>query len=128
MNPSMLLAKKTGTLIGNLLLVSPLLVACHGPIEGENIDVPPERPGRFLPEAAPAEAKAAEQEENLREAQAAREGKPAEAQPPKPEERYETLPDAGSGAAGSMETEDGHTVTPQTQAIYGKPSDRSSGH
>ena len=49
--------------LGALVLAAPRLAGCHVEIEGDNIDLPPERPGRFLPEAAPAEARAAQEQE-----------------------------------------------------------------
>lgn len=117
------------TAMGGLLVLGPLLAGCRTPIEGDNIDLPYERPGRFLPEAAEAEARAAQRDverqeklEQERDRLAAASGHPrVKPSPPKPEERYEVVnPDAG-GTAGPMRLQDGHTVTPQTQAIYGKP-------
>lgn len=117
------------TALGGVLVLGPLLSGCHKPIEGDNIDLPYERPGRFLPEAAEAEARAAQRDverqekiEQERDRKAAAAGHPrVRPPPPKPEERYEVVtPDSG-GTAGPMRLEDGHTVTPQTQAVYGKP-------
>ncbi|QEO16871.1 hypothetical protein [Acetobacter vaccinii] len=116
---------RIGRMLGLLALIAPLLSACHGEIEGENIDLPPERPGRFLPEAAEAEARAAQRDmERLdrqqREAEARNGGHAAP--PPAPEDRYETLPQDAEGSAGPMRLENGHTIIPQTQAIYGRPA------
>jgi hypothetical protein len=117
------------TALSGLLVLGPLLAGCHKPIEGDNIDLPYERPGRFLPEAAEAEARAAQRDverqeklEQERDRLAAASGHPrVKPSPPKPEERYEVVnPDSG-GTAGPMRLKDGHTVIPQTQAIYGKP-------
>lgn len=122
------------TAMGGLLVLGPLLAGCHKPIEGDNIDLPYERPGRFLPEAAEAEARAAqrdvERQEKLEQERdrlaAASEHPRAKPPPPKPEERYEVVnPDSG-GTAGPMRLKDGHTVIPQTQAIYGKPPNAQS--
>lgn len=124
----MLLGKKNSAYFGSLLLLAPLLAGCHHMIEGDNIDLPPERPGRFLPEAAQAEARAAqkdvERQEKLEAAQEAAGIKKPDT-PPKPEDRYETLPPMydGGGSAGPMRTDNGHTITPQAQAVYGKQDD-----
>lgn len=122
----MLLGKKNSACFRRLLLLAPLLAGCHHLIEGDDIDLPPERPGRFLPEAAPAEARAAqrdvERQEKLDAAQRAAGIKKPD-MPPKPEDHYEVLPPMydGGGSAGPMLTEDGHTITPQAQAVYGRP-------
>ncbi|MDE7547981.1 hypothetical protein PY793_08270 [Acetobacter fabarum] len=124
----MLLGKKNHAYFKSLLLLAPVLAGCHHMIEGDDIDLPPERPGRFLPEAAPAEARAAqrdvERQEKLDAAQQAAGIKKPDT-PPRPEDHYEVLPPMydGGGSAGPMLTEDGHTITPQAQAIYGKPDD-----
>lgn len=124
----MLLGKKHSALLGRLLLLTPLLAGCHHMIEGDNIDLPPERPGRFLPEAAPAEARAAqrdvERQEKLEAEQEAAGIKKPDT-PPKPEDHYEVLPPMydGGGSAGPMRTDNGHTITPQAQAVYGKQDD-----
>ncbi|MFT9418140.1 hypothetical protein [Acetobacter sp.] len=121
----MLLGKKNSACFRGLLLLAPLLAGCHHLIEGDDIDLPPERPGRFLPEAAPAEARAAqrdvERQEKLDAAQQAAGIKKPDT-PPKPEDHYEVLPPMydGGGSAGPMLTEDGHTITPQAQAVYGR--------
>lgn len=124
----MLLGKKNSVYFGRLLLLAPLLAGCHPVIEGDNIDLPPERPGRFLPEAAAAEARAAqrdvERQEKL-EAQQEAAGLKKPDTPPKPEDHYEMLPPMydGGGSAGPMRTDNGHTITPQAQAVYGKQDD-----
>lgn len=110
-----------GLLVGvSLTLLSlPVLVGCHREIEGDNIDLPYERPGRFMPEAAPAEARRAKEQEE-REDMARANGQLPEEKPQKPEDRYEAL--APSNAAnGPLEQGDGHSVIPETEAIYGKP-------
>lgn len=117
------------TAMGGFLVLGPLLTGCHEPIEGDNIDLPYERPGRFLPEAAEAEARAAQRDverqekiEQERDRQAAAAGHPrVKPPPPKPEERYEVVSPESGGTAGPMRLQDGHTITPQTQAVYGKP-------
>ncbi|MFT9062605.1 MAG: hypothetical protein ABF430_02225 [Acetobacter persici] len=102
--------------LGALVLAAPLLAGCHVEIEGDNIDLPPERPGRFLPEAAPAEARAA-QEQERREDMARNNGQnPDKAQPT---DRYEPLAPSDA-ATGPLQAGDGHSVIPETQAIYGK--------
>lgn len=103
--------------LGALVLAAPLLAGCHVDIEGDNIDIPPERPGRFLPEAAPAEARAA-QEQERREDMARTNGQPLPEQK-QPTDRYEPLAPSDA-ATGPLEAGDGHSVIPETQAIYGK--------
>ena len=103
-------------MLGALVLAAPLLAGCHVDIEGENIDIPPERPGRFLPEAAPAEARAA-QEQERREDMARNNGQNPDKNQLK--DRYEPLAPSDA-ATGPLEAGDGHSVIPETQAIYGK--------
>ena len=114
--------KKNG--IAFFLLLLPFLTSCHKPqFEGSNIDLPPERPGRFMPEAAAAEARAAKRDVERLERQhdaAAAELAKEHKKPPAPE-RYETLPQDSEGAAGPIHLDDGRTVTPETQAVYGAP-------
>ncbi|MFT8675309.1 MAG: hypothetical protein ABF791_05520 [Acetobacter sp.] len=124
--------KKIGRVLGCLLVTVPLLAACHVPIEGDNIDLPPERPGRFLPEAAEAEARAAQKDVEKQQRMAAEQDrlagrKPGQPRkPPKPEDRYEVMAPESGGAVGPIRLENGHTITPQTQATYGKPGNASS--
>ena len=123
--------KKISRVLGCLLLTVPLLAACHVPIEGDNIDLPPERPGRFLPEAAEAEGRAAQRDVEKQERLAAEQDrlagrKPGEPRkPPKPEDRYEVMPSESGGVAGPIRLDNGHTIIPQTQATYGKPGNVS---
>ena len=117
------------TAMGGLLVLGPLLAGCRTPIEGDNIDLPYERPGRFLPEAAEAEARAAQRDverqeklEQERDRLAAASGHPrVKPPPPKPEERYEVVnPDAGRTPA-PMRLQDGPPHTPPTHPFFGQP-------
>ncbi|WP_231873623.1 hypothetical protein [Acetobacter tropicalis] len=105
--------------IGLTLLSLPLLGGCHREIEGDNIDLPYERPGRFMPEAAPAEARRAKEQEE-REDIARANGQLPEEKPQNPEDRYEALTPSNA-ANGPLDQGDGHSVIPETEAIYGKP-------
>ncbi|MBO1324482.1 hypothetical protein K2X14_04850 [Acetobacter sp. TBRC 12305] len=124
--------KKISRVLGCLLLTVPLLAACHVPIEGDNIDLPPERPGRFLPEAAEAEGRAAQKDVERQERLAAEQDrlagrKPGEPRtPPKPEDQYEVVAPESGGVAGPIRLSNGHTIIPQTQTTYGKPGNVSS--
>mgnify|MGYP003362108768 CR=1 FL=1 len=108
-------------MLGVLVLAAPLLTGCHVDIEGDNIDLPPERPGRFIPEAAPAEARAAKEQER-REDMARNNGQKLP-EPKQPTDRYEPLTPSDA-ATGPLESGDGHSVIPETQAIYGKRGDQ----
>ncbi|MBO6037543.1 MAG: hypothetical protein J6P29_03170 [Acetobacter sp.] len=106
-------------------LLLPMLTACSPrQFEGSNIDLPPERPGRFMPEAAAAEARAAQRDIERIDQQQRKAAALAKKQkkPSPPAERYETLPPDSAGAAGPIRLDNGHTVIPETQAIYGKPA------
>nr|WP_242007204.1 hypothetical protein [Acetobacter farinalis] len=93
-----------------------MLAGCHVEIEGDNIDIPPERPGRFIPEAAPAEARAAQEQERREDLARQRGQNPDQKQPT---DRYEALAPSDA-ATGPLDAGDGHSVIPETQAIYGK--------
>lgn len=103
------------SLILGVMLFSPWLTACHQEIEGENIDLPPERPGRFIPEAAEAEARRAKEDVARQERDEARNPekyKPSAAEP------YEAL-SPGDASSGPLMTGDGHTVIPRAEPVYG---------
>lgn len=104
------------SILGALVLAAPLLAGCHVEIEGDNIDIPPERPGRFIPEAAPAEARAAQEQERREDLARQRGENPDQKQPT---DRYEALAPSDA-ATGPLDAGDGHSVIPETQAIYGK--------
>lgn len=116
---------RKAAILGIFLLSLP---GCHRVIDGRDIDVPPQRPGRFVPEAAPAEQKAAQQELR-REEQLSKQkshmphDKSQKEEDAREEEHYEPLPPeySGGGTPGSIKTQNGHTVTPQTNVIYGAP-------
>ncbi|MGO2958136.1 MAG: hypothetical protein ACTIDN_03740 [Acetobacter sp.] len=101
-----------------LLSCIPCLTGCHREIEGENIDLPPERPGRFIPEAAPAEARRSKEAQD-REDLAAANGQKPPAPSNHPEDRFEALMPSNA-TSGPLESGDGHMVIPQAQPIYGK--------
>lgn len=92
---------------------------CHREIEGENIDIPSERPGRFIPEAAPAEARRAREAQEREDRARAAGHKPPET-PQKPEERYDALM-PGNAHSGPLDLGDGHMLIPEAHPIYGKP-------
>ncbi|MFS8369366.1 hypothetical protein [Acetobacter indonesiensis] len=105
--------------LGLAVLSTPFLTGCHREIEGDNIDLPYERPGRFMPEAAPAEARRAKEQEE-REDRARTAGQLPEEKPQKPEDRYEMLTPSNA-TNGPLQSDDGHSIIPETEAIYGKP-------
>ena len=92
---------------------------CHREIEGENIDIPSERPGRFIPEAAPAEARRAKEAQEREDRARAAGHKPPEAAQ-KLEEQYDALMPANAHS-GPLDMGDGHMLIPEAHPIYGKP-------
>lgn len=93
-----------------LLPCAGALLSCRrtaqDPDAGENIDVPPERPGRNFPEAAEAEQKR-EKEADYSDASAPKGGGRG----------YEPAPYAGT----SLPKPGTSNVTPDTEVTYGKP-------
>ncbi|MBS0961163.1 hypothetical protein [Acetobacter thailandicus] len=115
--------KPSVSLLLGILLVSPWLTGCHQEIEGENIDIPPERPGRFLPEASEAEARRAREDvarQEQAEALHPEKYKTSSSQP------YEAIA-PGNASSGPLTTGDGHMVIPQEEPVYGNaPKQKAS--
>lgn len=109
----------SGVLLGFALFSVLCVGGCHREIEGENIDLPPERPGRFIPEAAPAEARRAKEAQE-REDRAIASGRKRPEAPQKPEEQYDALM-PGNAHSGPLDMGDGHMLIPEAHPIYGKP-------
>lgn len=97
---------------------------CHQEIEGENIDLPSERPGRFIPEAAPAEARRAKEAQQREDMARAAGHKLPEETKTKPEEHYDALM-PGNANSGPLDLGDGHMLIPEAHPIYGKPPETS---
>ncbi|MDG6095001.1 hypothetical protein LOC54_07750 [Acetobacter sp. AN02] len=97
------------------LICAGMVVSCHmpgsDPRAGDNIDVPPDRPGKNFPEAAEAE------ERREREADYSKNTAP---QTPEGTQGYEPAPDVGvsapkPGTGGAV---------PDTEVTYGRPQHR----